>query len=173
MSTLSLSSDMPEEDSRSHYRWLWATMWLLGIEFRTSGRAVSALNHWAISPASKYCLDRWNTLLFRSVAKMFYYLLIMQLEFSKLLKYNPTGPILVILLRSPLPCFCFLTVVLPYLQVYSKTSCTVLKHTNTHTHTHIYTYIYVYVYIYTFHVCMKIYITKRIYIYIYIYVYIY
>jgi hypothetical protein len=25
-------------------------MWLLGIEFRTSGRAVSALNHWAISP---------------------------------------------------------------------------------------------------------------------------
>jgi hypothetical protein len=26
-------------------------MWLLGIELRTSGRAVSALNHWAISPA--------------------------------------------------------------------------------------------------------------------------
>jgi hypothetical protein len=36
---------------RSHCRWLWATMWLLGIELRTSGRAVSALNHWAISPA--------------------------------------------------------------------------------------------------------------------------
>jgi hypothetical protein len=34
-----------------HYRWLWATMWLLGIELRTSGRAVSVLNHWAISPA--------------------------------------------------------------------------------------------------------------------------
>jgi hypothetical protein len=30
---------------------LWATMCLLGIEFRPSGRAVSALNHWAISPA--------------------------------------------------------------------------------------------------------------------------
>jgi hypothetical protein len=35
----------------SHYRWLWATMWLLGIELRTSGRATSALNCWAISPA--------------------------------------------------------------------------------------------------------------------------
>jgi hypothetical protein len=29
----------------------WATMWLLGIELRTSGRAVGVLNHWAISPA--------------------------------------------------------------------------------------------------------------------------
>jgi hypothetical protein len=44
MSTLSLSSDTPEEGVRSHYRWLWATMWLLGIELRTSGKAVSALN---------------------------------------------------------------------------------------------------------------------------------
>jgi hypothetical protein len=33
----------------SLYRWLWATMWLLGIDLRTSGRAVSAPNHWAIS----------------------------------------------------------------------------------------------------------------------------
>jgi len=41
----------PEEGTRPHYRWLWATMWLLGIEVRTPGRAVSALNHWAISPA--------------------------------------------------------------------------------------------------------------------------
>jgi hypothetical protein len=30
---------------------LRATMWLLGIEFRTSGKAVRALNCWAISPA--------------------------------------------------------------------------------------------------------------------------
>jgi hypothetical protein len=52
MSILSLSSDTPEEGVRSHYRWLWATMWLLGIELRTSGRAVSVLNHWAISPAT-------------------------------------------------------------------------------------------------------------------------
>jgi hypothetical protein len=42
-STLSLSSDIPKEDIRPHYRWLWATMWLLGIELRTSRRAVSAL----------------------------------------------------------------------------------------------------------------------------------
>jgi hypothetical protein len=53
MSTLALSSDHPEEGLRSHYRWLWATTcWeLLGIELRTSGRAVSALSHWAISLA--------------------------------------------------------------------------------------------------------------------------
>ena len=44
------SACMPEEGTRSHYRWLWATMWLLGIELRTFGRAGSALNHWAISP---------------------------------------------------------------------------------------------------------------------------
>ena len=49
-STLSLSSHTPEEGVRSHYRWLWATMWLLGIELRTFGRAVSVLNCWAISP---------------------------------------------------------------------------------------------------------------------------
>ena len=34
----------PEEGIRTHYRWLGATMWLLEIELRTSGRAVSALN---------------------------------------------------------------------------------------------------------------------------------
>jgi hypothetical protein len=51
MSTLTLSPDTPEEGIRSRYRWLWATMWLLGIELRISGRAVSALNLWAISPA--------------------------------------------------------------------------------------------------------------------------
>jgi hypothetical protein len=43
VSTLSLSSDTPEEGIRSHYRWLWATMRLLGIELRTSGREQSVL----------------------------------------------------------------------------------------------------------------------------------
>ena len=33
-------------------------MWLLGIELRTSGRAVSALNHWAISPVPYLCFYR-------------------------------------------------------------------------------------------------------------------
>ena len=28
---------------RSHYRWLWATMWLLGIELKTFWRVASAL----------------------------------------------------------------------------------------------------------------------------------
>ena len=37
---------------------VWATMWLLGIKLRTSGRAVNALNHWAISPAPKPTLIR-------------------------------------------------------------------------------------------------------------------
>jgi hypothetical protein len=53
-----LSSDTPEEGIGSHYRWLWATMWLLGIELRTSGRTASALNLWAISPAPSCGLPR-------------------------------------------------------------------------------------------------------------------
>jgi hypothetical protein len=40
-----------EEGTRSHYRWLWTTLWLLGFELRTSGRAASALKLWAITPA--------------------------------------------------------------------------------------------------------------------------
>ena len=52
MSTSLLSSDTLEEDVRPHCRWLWSTMWLLGTELRTSGKAVGALNHWAISLAS-------------------------------------------------------------------------------------------------------------------------
>ena len=42
---------IPEEGTRSHYRWLWANMWLLGIELRSSGRAARLLNYWAVSPA--------------------------------------------------------------------------------------------------------------------------
>jgi hypothetical protein len=64
VSTQSLSSNTQEESIRSHYRWLWATMWLLGFELRTSGRAVSVLNHWAISsgPRSKVFLrqSKWK-----------------------------------------------------------------------------------------------------------------
>jgi hypothetical protein len=41
----------PEEGTRFHYRWLWTTMWVLGIELRSSRRAACALNLWAISPA--------------------------------------------------------------------------------------------------------------------------
>jgi hypothetical protein len=54
MCILSISSDTPEEGIRSHYGWLWANMWLLGIELRTSGREVSALNRWGISPAPNW-----------------------------------------------------------------------------------------------------------------------
>jgi hypothetical protein len=45
---------------RFHYRWLWATMWLLGFELRTFRRAVSALNHWDISPALNFFLRKQN-----------------------------------------------------------------------------------------------------------------
>jgi hypothetical protein len=48
MSILSLSLDTQEKGIRSNYRWLWTTMWLLGIELMTFGRAVSALKRWAI-----------------------------------------------------------------------------------------------------------------------------
>ena len=45
-----------------HCRWLWATMWCLGIELRTSRKAVSALNRWAISPAPEWdCLKLTQT----------------------------------------------------------------------------------------------------------------
>ena len=52
--TLSFSSDTPEEGNKSHYRWLWATMWMLGIELRTLRRVGSSLNHWAISLAPQH-----------------------------------------------------------------------------------------------------------------------
>lgn len=32
-------------------RWLWGTVWVLRIEYKTSGRAVSVLNYWDIFPA--------------------------------------------------------------------------------------------------------------------------
>jgi hypothetical protein len=43
---------MQEEGIGSYYNRLWGTIWLLGIELRTSGRATTALIFWAISPAS-------------------------------------------------------------------------------------------------------------------------
>jgi hypothetical protein len=52
MNTASCMYDCrPEEGTRSNYRRLWASMWLLGIELRTSERAATALNLWTISPA--------------------------------------------------------------------------------------------------------------------------
>ena len=48
----------PEEGIRSHYRWLWATMWL-GFEHRTFVRIVSAVTHWAILPILFVCFQDW------------------------------------------------------------------------------------------------------------------
>lgn len=49
-----LSSLAPEKGIRPHYRWSGTTIWVLpgAGELRTCGRAASALDHWAISPAS-------------------------------------------------------------------------------------------------------------------------
>jgi hypothetical protein len=47
--TVQLSSNAL--DVRSCYRRQWATMWFRGFKLRTFGRIVSALTHWAISPA--------------------------------------------------------------------------------------------------------------------------
>ena len=49
--TVAVFRHTPEKGIRAHYGWLWATMWLLRFELRTFGRAVSALNRWAIPPA--------------------------------------------------------------------------------------------------------------------------
>jgi hypothetical protein len=58
--TSALFSCTPEEGIRFHYRWLWATMWLLGVELRTSRRAASALNLCAISPTPWYSILKDN-----------------------------------------------------------------------------------------------------------------
>jgi hypothetical protein len=55
-----LGSHCCEEGIRFHYRWLLATMWLLGIELRTSGRALGALNCCTISPAPEATLIKEN-----------------------------------------------------------------------------------------------------------------
>ena len=44
MSALLLSSDITEEDIGSHYRWLGATMWLLGLEVLTTEPSLQPLN---------------------------------------------------------------------------------------------------------------------------------
>ena len=59
ISTLSLSSETPEEGIRSHYRGLWVTLWLLRIELGTPGRAVSAQSNQVITSLkadTKYCI---------------------------------------------------------------------------------------------------------------------
>ena len=38
-----------------NYRQLWAATWVLGIEPRSFGRAATALNCWAVSPAPGFC----------------------------------------------------------------------------------------------------------------------
>jgi hypothetical protein len=66
VSTLSLSSDTPEEGVRFRYGWLWATMWLLGFELWTFRRAVGCsypLSH--LTSPNTTCLSiRISTILY-------------------------------------------------------------------------------------------------------------
>ena len=51
---------LSEEGIRSHYRWLWTTMWLLGIELRTLGRtAVSLTAEPSLQPLSSLLKAVW------------------------------------------------------------------------------------------------------------------
>ena len=45
-------------------RWLWATMWVLGIEPKSTGRATSALSHWTILPVPRHDFLKVNHKLF-------------------------------------------------------------------------------------------------------------
>jgi hypothetical protein len=74
VSILYLSSDTPEESIRSHYRWLWATMWLLGIELKTSEDhwTVSALNLWASSPAPIHFLSQSLDLISKAYPQVYW-----------------------------------------------------------------------------------------------------
>lgn len=42
------------------YRWLWTDTWVLAVKPRSSGRAKSNLNNWAISQPGIYLLDKWS-----------------------------------------------------------------------------------------------------------------
>jgi hypothetical protein len=56
---LLLSLDTREEGIRFHYRCLWATMWLLGIELRTSGRPLSHLSSHP-TPPNRFCISDFS-----------------------------------------------------------------------------------------------------------------
>lgn len=50
---------VPEESTKSHYRWLWVTCGLLGIDPQTSRRTESVLNLWTTSPAWNIIFMHW------------------------------------------------------------------------------------------------------------------
>jgi hypothetical protein len=66
VSALPLSSDTPEEGIKSHYKWLRTTTWLVGIELRTSGRAVSTQSLKHLSSPTEAILGEKVSFLFSS-----------------------------------------------------------------------------------------------------------
>ena len=47
-----------------NHRQLWAFLWVLGIEPRSSGRTASVLNHWSISPVPTASFSLWVLFVF-------------------------------------------------------------------------------------------------------------
>lgn len=80
------------------YKQLWAIMWLLEIDPRSSGRAVSDLNHWVFSPALQ-----WNDFLKHSVAVVFMFLLKQKSEKYGSQTWNDWLPICINCLPSHCP----------------------------------------------------------------------
>jgi hypothetical protein len=70
---------MTEEGIRFHYKLLWATMWLLGIELKTLGRVVSALNCYVISLALVLLLN----IKFKKDLKLPMFVLLLQIRKKK------------------------------------------------------------------------------------------
>ena len=63
VSPMLLFADTPEEGIRSHCRWLWTTIWLLGIEPRTSGRSASEPSlqpHFWMFLTLRKCRQAWS-----------------------------------------------------------------------------------------------------------------
>jgi hypothetical protein len=89
-------------------------MWLLGIELRTSGRAVGAFNYWAISPVPILplfnCISGyWNLVPWDILDPGFALMLV------------SVGPSLLLLLSSFVVCVCVCVCVCVYICVYMHT----------------------------------------------------
>lgn len=72
---------VPAENGRGHclpcnwsYRWLYANMWVLGTESKSSTRGTNAFNHWAIFLAPSYTLsDVFFIILYKVCMFLFFY----------------------------------------------------------------------------------------------------
>jgi hypothetical protein len=115
----------PEEGIRSPNRWLWVTMWLLEIELRTCGRAVSALIHWdnSAAPALEILINiTYHTCLVVQVPS---FINSVGLLLSFYCVFKPFLVLILSFLFNPYDIFwhkkSFLFFLIPYIQTYSHT----------------------------------------------------